>query len=188
MSERDRPKVHRRPAGVACFAVLALCQACAGEPVSDHGAGDVGATEPAGCNVDSACPAAESPCKIGRCLPDGTCTIADRVGASCDDGDDCTAGDVCKSGACTPGMNLCHCKADADCAAADDGDACNGTLFCDDATLPSRCRVNPSTIVTCTSTKAPVCQVSVCPQDRRLRLPSSARRRALRRCRPVHRG
>ncbi len=78
---------------------------------------------------------------IGPCTdkPDGT---------PCDDGDPCTA-DACKAGLCSSGPNTCACKTNDDCVAKEDGDLCNGTLYCDKATAPFVCKVNPITVVKC---------------------------------------
>jgi len=70
-------------------------------------------------------------------------------GLICDDGDPCTFGDRCVAGACAAGQDLCECRVKHDCAALEDGDGCNGTLTCDTTKPPYRCRIDPTTIVTC---------------------------------------
>ena len=107
-----------------------------------------GADRPA-CAADSDCPAASSSCRPNRCTRAGTCvSVALDVGA-CDDGNPCTANDICKAGECVGGANACECAADGDCLKYDDGDACNGTLYCDTATSPATCRVVSASKVTC---------------------------------------
>ena len=84
------------------------------------------------------------------------------TGAVCDDGDPCTLGDRCKDHVCEAGgVSLCECKTDGDCAGKDDGDACNGTLFCEKGTLPWECKVNLGTVVTCDDTELG-CTQAVC--------------------------
>jgi len=105
---------------------------------------------------------ADTPCSHSACDPaDGACKATPRSdGLACDDGAPCTAGDVCKAGACKPGTtNLCACAKDADCA--DDGDACNGELICDLAAFPYRCVTKPGTEVTCAATKN-ACMTTLC--------------------------
>jgi cysteine-rich repeat protein len=69
--------------------------------------------------------------------------------APCDDGEPCTVGDVCINGACSATPMPCNCEVDSDCAFLDDADACNGTLFCNQAEVPFKCAVTPGSIVTC---------------------------------------
>ena len=94
------------------------------------------------------------PCTVVKCDPkDGQCKVA-PLGVEkviCEDGDSCTVGDVCdsKTGKCTPGTVICPCQSDAECAAKEDGDFCNGTLYCD--LTDNQCKVNPATIKTCPS-------------------------------------
>ncbi len=95
-----------------------------------------------------ACGDASGPCATPTCDPKtGKCSpVALPDGATCDaDGNTCTPDDACKSGACSAGTNVCVCAKDADCAAKEDGNLCNGTLYCDGAT--GSCKVNPTTVV-----------------------------------------
>ena len=73
-----------------------------------------------------------NPCTNDSCdLSTGLCAHAPRLG-SCDDGNLCTVEDTCTGGVCTgPPNAICTCNVDGDCAQFDDGDLCNGTLFCD---------------------------------------------------------
>ncbi|HAN32818.1 MAG TPA: hypothetical protein DCQ06_14585, partial [Myxococcales bacterium] len=92
----------------------------------------------------------DGPCVASQCDPkDGQCkAVAANEGKPCEaDGTSCTSIDTCQKGSCTPGPNLCPCLVDADCAAQDDGDKCNGTLFCNLAS--KACEPNPATVVTC---------------------------------------
>ncbi len=91
------------------------------------------------------------------------CSVA-ADGAACDDGEMCTVDDRCKAGSCVAGPNICDCAETADCASLEDANACNGTLYCDTKVFPSRCRVNPATVVTCPAVKEP-CTVAACNAD-----------------------
>ncbi len=74
---------------------------------------------------------------------------------SCDDGDKCTANSSCAKGQCTGENTLCVCKSTADCAKQEDGDACNGTLYCNPKT--KLCELNKATVVSCPKPKAGAC-------------------------------
>ncbi len=100
-------------------------------------------------------------CTTDACDPVAGCTHSNNI-LSCDDGNPCTIGDVCSGGACTSGSNNCGCKTTADCAGQEDGNACNGTLYCDVATLPYSCKVNPATIVTCSAAGDNTCRKNTC--------------------------
>lgn len=71
----------------------------------------------------------ESLCKDANCqyklLPLGQSVPA----VGCNDGNACTAGDMCGAGKCQAGTDTCVCKADADCKGQDDGNLCNGAWF-----------------------------------------------------------
>ena len=87
--------------------------------------------------------------------------------AACDDGDACTTGDTCKDGSCASGTtNTCDCQSDADCAKYEDGNKCNGTLYCAKASAPYVCKINPVTIVNCDPSGDTLCRVMTCdPAD-----------------------
>lgn len=80
----------------------------------------------------------------------------------CDDGNACTVGDYCGAGNCIGGVNACSCQSDADCAMKEDGDQCNGTLFCDKAQMPYSCRVDPATVIVCNKALDTACSVQQC--------------------------
>jgi len=89
-----------------------------------------------------------NPCTDDVCDGLGGCAAQDNA-APCDDGDPCTVKDQCEGGECT-GFELdCECLADTDCAPLDDGNLCNGVLFCDKAKLPFSCAVVPGSPVVC---------------------------------------
>ena len=102
-----------------------------------------------------------NPCTSDACNPASGCVHAANT-ASCDDGNGCTVGDTCAGGSCHSGTNTCGCVADVDCAGQEDGNLCNGTLFCDKSSLPYMCRVNPKTVVTCDATGDGICTRNAC--------------------------
>ena len=63
------------------------------------------------------------PCQVNECAPEsGECVaVPIATGTACDDGDQCTVGDVCKNGTCDGNAKIC-----------DDGNACT-TDACDKA-------------------------------------------------------
>ena len=98
-------------------------------------------------------PHPNAPCRRHVCDPKvGVCKVELAAEATpCDDGVACTGGDACANGTCEPGKQaLCACASNADCAKFDDGDLCNGSLYCDQSTVLSACVVNPASKVTCT--------------------------------------
>jgi len=101
------------------------------------------------------------PCTTDNCDPlTGTCVYPFANGAACDDGNPCTGGDACQSGKCTSGASVCQCVTNSDCAAKEDGDLCNGTMYCE---LTSHtCQVNLKTVVVCDSSKDTACLTWAC--------------------------
>ncbi len=85
---------------------------------------------------------------------------ADPGPFACEDGDGCTKGDVCDGKTCKPGAKVCECTVDADCKAKDDGDLCNGTMFCDP--IAGACKVNPATVVNCPTVDDTACVKNTC--------------------------
>ena len=119
------------------------------------------------CTVNPAtviqCPTVDdTDCSKRTCLPQtGHCVLSPLAnGSPCDDGDACTAGEICLTGGCSKGKNICLCSTDADCADKDDGDKCNGLLFCNKAT--GGCQHNPASIVTCPTVQDTPCRKSKC--------------------------
>ncbi len=105
-----------------------------------------------------------NPCTDDACDAAGGCDFVDND-AVCDDGDPCTEADQCQEGVCSGVTVPCDCQADADCAALEDGDLCNGTLFCDLGQWPYKCAVIPETVVACEDPSPgpnAVCQQAFC--------------------------
>ncbi len=92
----------------------------------------------------------------------GKCGPTPVNGVVCDDGNACTVGDACKAGACESGTNICGCQQDSDCAPKEDGDLCNGTLYCDKGKVPYQCQIDPKTVVTCDTTGDTTCAKAAC--------------------------
>ena len=103
----------------------------------------------------------DNPCTEDVCDGLGGCTVTFNQ-ADCDDQDPCTVNDICKQGECVGYAVDCGCQVDADCAALDDGDACNGILFCDTDILPYQCKVAVDTVVVCPALEG---QESICAQS-----------------------
>lgn len=110
------------------------------------------------------CPPTGDPCQKNVCEPlTGKCAlIATGNGTACDDGNSCTEPDVCFNGACKAGTSTCQCQSDADCAKQEDGNFCNGTLYCDTSLFKPLCKINPATVKTCPSGGDTVCQKNAC--------------------------
>ncbi len=105
----------------------------------------------------------DNPCTDDSCGIGGGCVFEPNV-AKCDDGDPCTVADQCDAGACKGVAVSCDCQADADCAKLEDGNLCNGTLFCNQAKLPYQCAVKAGTEVVCPDPdgKDAACLVAAC--------------------------
>jgi len=113
------------------------------------------------CGTRDDCPDATSPCLTSACLSGACAFVPSAAGTSCDDGHSCTKDDTCDSGACVPGPNTCGCQLSSDCASQEDGDLCNGTLYCDHDVDPPVCKVNPASVVQCAKGEA-ACSSQVC--------------------------
>ena len=100
-------------------------------------------------------------CTDDLCDPASGCVYVPNL-APCSDGNPCSLDDTCADGACVSGEDICGCDTDADCADYDDGNACNGTLFCDHATVPFSCKVAQGTVVTCDAGGDTACSESQC--------------------------
>ena len=103
-----------------------------------------------------------NPCTTDACAVESGCTHKADDAAVCDDGNACTKNDYCKDGSCVAGVNTCGCSSDSDCAGSEDGNLCNGTLYCDKSQQPFQCKVNPGTVVKCDDSLNSVCQQNAC--------------------------
>ena len=120
------------------------------------------------CKVNPAtivqCPPHVQLCHENVCKPStGECTGRKKTdNTPCEDGDKCTEGEACFAGLCLGGTSICDCKASSDCAKLEDGNPCNGTLFCDNTSFPHKCKVNPKTVVACPTGDDTDCLKSTC--------------------------
>ena len=107
--------------------------------------------------LKNACNTKNGQCQMTKVLP----AVAGKD-VNCDDGDGCFPNDICKDGLCEPGpLNICPCTKDADCADKDDGNVCNGVLFCDLAG-GNVCKLNPASVVNCASVNDNLCVKNFC--------------------------
>ncbi len=90
----------------------------------------------------------DNPCTDDTCDSGGGCTFAANQ-AACDDGSPCTVGDTCKAGECQGTAVSCECQSNADCGVYEDGNICNGTLFCDTSKVPYQCQPQPDSTIDC---------------------------------------
>ena len=103
-----------------------------------------------------------NPCTDDLCNQDKGCFSQSTTNKGCDDGNACTKDDFCKDGNCLPGVKTCACNSNADCADKEDGDLCNGVLYCDKSAQPFTCQINPGTVVKCDISVNTTCQSNVC--------------------------
>ena len=106
-------------------------------------------------------------CSVDSCDKAKGCVYTNKADLSpCDDGSKCTPVDSCIGGVCTGGANPCKCGNDSDCAAFDDGDACNGLVKClvsADPKVPGNyCQVAPNSAVSCLLLVNQPCKSNVC--------------------------
>jgi len=102
-------------------------------------------------------------CTVDSCIPETGCVFEPASPEEpCDDGNICTEGDHCQDGGCKPGPNKCGCLSQEECDEVEDGNLCNGTLFCDETVNPPACQIDPATVVKCTAPLPSACQSWVC--------------------------
>ena len=132
---------------------------CNGVSYCNHSSGKC---EPNPASVITCPSVANSACAVAKCLPKtGACVVLTvNEGGACDDGVACTSGESCTKGGCGGGTLVCDCTQDAHCAAKEDGNACNGTLFCDK--VNAKCALNPASVVVCPTVDDSECQKSTC--------------------------
>jgi hypothetical protein len=115
--------------------------------VADHCEAGVCVGDPVECDDGN-------PCTDNVCTEKGGCEYP-PVAGECDDGEACTLGDHCVAGECVGTEVDCDCEKDGDCVALEDGNLCNGTLFCNTGKVPFLCQVEPGTEVTCPEPEGP---------------------------------
>ena len=99
-------------------------------------------------------------CTDDACNPTGGCAYTDNQ-IDCDDGEPCTVKDTCSEGSCSGYEVPCDCQENGDCGALEDGDQCNGTLYCDQTQLPYQCALLPDSVVECDQPASP-CLEALC--------------------------
>ena len=91
-----------------------------------------------GCSADADCVHLEAPCSRGVCdLATRSCVIEARLGASCDDGENCTHSDKCHADGTCSG-EVYPCGVPSPCQYA----TCDGAGGCEVGILPGFCRVD----------------------------------------------
>jgi len=106
-------------------------------------------------------------CTDDVCTPKVGCEFPAKPG-SCDDGEFCTVGDSCDAGKCKAGAMMCECKKMSECADKEDGNLCNGTLYCDTSSQQPekwKCLLDQATIVVCDKSEDTPCLVAQCQTD-----------------------
>ena len=114
--------------------------------------GECQETQPKNCDDNN-------PCTEDLCDPKTGCYLQ-FVDGDCEDGTDCTVGDHCQEGACVSGELVCECALDGDCKDKEDGNLCNGTLFCQGG----YCVLDSGTIIECEGPDDP-CLATTCDPD-----------------------
>ncbi len=100
-----------------------------------------------------------NPCTSDLCDPLTGCKHTPLENIACEDGNPCTAGDLCTAGICKSGANNCSCATDGDCKG---GNLCTGLLFCDKTKQPFTCQINPLSKVNCDQSLNNDCQTNSC--------------------------
>ncbi len=139
-------------------------------------------TDGVACSDGVACTQGDV-CKTGKCIPggppkcddgnvcttdscdpvSGKCVAKDTDGSVCDDGNPCTTKDACAAGKCLSGVNVCDCQTNLDCKSKEDGDLCNGSLYCDTSKPGAfACKVDLKTVVVCDTSKDTECVSWAC--------------------------
>jgi len=119
-----------------------------GDPctVADHCAAGLCIGNPVVCDDDEEC-------TDDFCDGSGGC-LFEPNSVLCDDGNPCTVADQCAEGECAGVTIPCDCQDDADCDEFEDGDSCNGTLFCDLDQWPYKCQIDPTSLSVCPGPEA----------------------------------
>jgi len=106
----------------------------------------------------------ENPCTDDACNDTGGCEFTANS-EECDDENPCTVADQCVDEECVGYWVDCDCQEDDDCQQLEDGNLCNGTLYCAVDKLPYQCAVVPESVLVCPEPEgvdaaclAPVCE------------------------------
>ena len=112
---------------------------------------DCAPTDSGGCMANQ-CDSTTGACKVGPANDTKPCKHSDA----------CIGGASCAAGKCVGGINICACKVDADCAAADTGDKCLGPHFCDKSGGGAKCAHKPGSEVKCDGKATKECHALKC--------------------------
>jgi hypothetical protein len=114
-----------------------------------------------------------NPCTADVCdSKTGKCTFQPQSNKACDDGNGCTVGDICVVGKCTSGTSTCQCETTADCAPLEDGNLCNGTLYCNVTT--NSCKLDLKTVIVCDESQNTTCATWKCSPSAGKCVPTNA--------------
>ncbi len=173
--------LRRRPALFAwrcrgpAVALIVCLAACSSPDETDDTSTDTGSIDVGSNDIAGSIDAAGS---IDTVNPLDTAAITDSGAA------DVTPSDV---GPAKPPRWANQCQTTADCASYEDGNACNGTLFCNKSQLPHRCALKPSTVVSCPAVNDHACATNQCdPTTGECAIEEHAERHPMRRRRSVH--
>jgi cysteine-rich repeat protein len=127
---------------------------CAHEPLTGTNCDDGDICSVTDHCVDGECQGTPVACNDGDPCTDDSCNGLSGCAFEpnhepCDDGEPCTLADTCSDGKCQGFQVSCQCQKDADCIPFEDGDKCNGTLFCDKSGVEYACAVEPATVIIC---------------------------------------
>lgn len=112
----------------------------------------------------------DTECRHAVCNPStGQCALEATAG-TCNDDDPCTINDTCQTGGnyvgqCVGTLDVgpgktCECTKESGCGASEDGDLCNGTLYCVSGT--HTCKVNPASVPVCDTSADTSCRKNQC--------------------------
>ncbi len=109
-------------------------------------------------------PVGNDPCRANLCQPDsGRCELTPvNVGQACEDYNVCTQNTVCTAEGLCVGDETCQCETDDDCFQFENGNACDGSLFCDRTEFPYVCRVQPGSEIVCPAANDTPCRRNTC--------------------------
>jgi hypothetical protein len=114
------------------------------------------------CETNADCADVErDACEMVICQEEGYCVpLPVGNGTLCDDGNECTANEICEGGLCGGGVNDCPCEVDADCGDKGDDDLCQGGLVC----IGGGCEPDPAGPVACEDVEGD-CVITACDPE-----------------------
>ena len=150
----------------------AFCDAKCEEFCAGLECGKAGLNDECGCgDCDD-----DNPCTNDVCTDEQTCELTPNVD-QCDDGNPCSGPDMCDEGTCSGELlsveelaekqllDQCVCALDEDCLPIEDGDFCNGILFCEKTGETGICMVDDDSIPDCSADGLFCNGIETCAQD-----------------------